>query len=91
MIAEVQRLAEPIRHVKGALSVWRLTEEHRAELQRRLRADSTTTLTGFDQIFRRPTEAQLRALKRRRQDDEAPAYMYSRGVKKKRKAKEGEG
>jgi hypothetical protein len=33
VIVEVQRLAEPIRHVKGALSVWRLTEEHRAELQ----------------------------------------------------------
>ena len=89
MIAEVKRLAAPIRHVKGALSVWRLTEEHRAELQRRLRADRTTALTGFDQIFRRPTEAQLRELKRRRQDDKAPAY--SRGVKKKRKAKEGEG
>ena len=29
VIAEVQRLAEPIRNVKGALSVWRLTEEHR--------------------------------------------------------------
>ena len=89
VIAEVQRLAAPIQHVKGALSVWRLTEEHRAELQRRLRADDTTTLTGFDHIFRCPTEAQLRELKRRRQDGEAPAY--SRGVKKKRKAKEGEG
>ena len=89
VIAEVQRLAAPIQHVKGALSVWRLTEEHRAELQRRLRADDTTTLTGFDHIFRCPTEAQLRELKRRRQDGEAPAY--SRGVKKKRQAKEGEG
>ena len=88
VIAEVQRLAEPIRNVKGALSVWGLTEEHRAELQRRLQADSTTTLTGFERIFRRPTETQLRELKRRRQD-EAPTY--SRGVKKKRKAKEGEG
>eukprot|EP00966_Prymnesium_polylepis_P050382 1166108-Prymnesium_polylepis.1 len=32
-------------------------KEHRAELQRRLRTDDTTTLTGFDQIFRCPTEA----------------------------------
>eukprot|EP00966_Prymnesium_polylepis_P131370 3038769-Prymnesium_polylepis.1 len=34
-----------VSNVKGALSVWGLTEEHRAERQRRLQADSTTTLT----------------------------------------------
>ena len=69
VIAEVQRLAEPLRNVKGALGVWRLTEAHRAELQRRLQTDSTTTLTGFERIFRRPTETQLRELKRRRRDE----------------------
>ena len=47
-----------------------------------------TTRTGFERIFRCPTETQLRELKRRRQD-EAPAN--SRGVMKKRKAMEGEG
>ena len=88
MIAEVQRLAEPIEKVKGALGVWRLTEETSAELQRRLHADSTTTLAGFERVFRCPTETQLRELKRRRRD-EVPTY--SRGVKKTRKAKEGEG
>ena len=88
MMAEVQRLAEPLRNVEGALSVWRLTEEHRAGLQRRLQADSKTTLTGFERVFRRPTETQLRGLKRRRRD-EAPAY--SQGVKKKRKAEGGGG
>ena len=84
MVAEVQRLTEPIRSVKGNLGIWKLKE---VELGRRLRADGATELTGFERIFTRPTEAQLRELKRRQRDE----AEYARGVKRARKAKEGEG
>eukprot|EP00966_Prymnesium_polylepis_P143495 3312631-Prymnesium_polylepis.1 len=59
-------------------------------------AQRQTALTGFERIFthtaehaciRGPTEAQLRELKRRRRDE----AEYARGVKRARKAKEGEG
>jgi hypothetical protein len=49
--------------------------------------NSATELTGFERIFTRPTEAQLRELKRRQRDE----AEYARGVKRARKAKEGEG
>eukprot|EP00966_Prymnesium_polylepis_P183177 4245085-Prymnesium_polylepis.1 len=46
VVAEVQRLTEPIRSVKGNLSTWKLKETDRMELGRRLRADGATELTG---------------------------------------------
>ena len=85
VVAEVQRLTEPIRSVKGNLGIWKLKVD-RMELGRRLRADGATELTGFERIFTRPTEAQLRELKRRQRDE----AEYTRGVKRARKAKEGE-
>ena len=82
VVAEVQRLTEPIRSVKGNLGIWKLKEVDRMELGRRLRADGATELTGFERILTRPTEAQLRELKRRQRDE----AEYARGVKRARKA-----
>eukprot|EP00966_Prymnesium_polylepis_P161067 3722064-Prymnesium_polylepis.1 len=74
---------------RPCLCGWLKTEYagHLLVLGRRLRADGATELTGFGRIFTRPTEAQLRELKRRQRNE----AEYARGVKRARKAKEGEG
>ena len=66
VIAEVQRLKEPIPSVRGALSVWKLKDEDRALLQAQLRAASDTLLTGFEREFERPQAHELAQLKRKR-------------------------
>ena len=71
VIAEVQRLKDPIPFVKGNLSTWKLTDEDREELQSKLRSDSTTTFTGFDAEFLPPIPAELRALKEKKKRERA--------------------
>ena len=91
VIAEVQRLADGQSETSTAPWVCGGSRRNTVRSCNGTAAggSSTTILTGSEQIFRRPTETQLRELKRWRQTE---ALQRTRGVsrKRKRKAKEGE-
>ena len=64
VIAEVQSLKEPIQSVKGALGLWKMKDNDREILWRKLRTESETMFTGFDSEFQAPTLEQIKALKK---------------------------
>lgn len=85
VIAEVQRFKEPIPSVKGALSVWKLDDEDRELVQKKLREESETVLTGFDSEFKRPTEEQLKALKKEKKREREATRDEREGARQAKK------